>query len=244
METKYRKRIYGYYVQGRSKALAPATLDGLAPRVPYLRRLIREHFPTDRAAAILDVGCGHGALMHVARQAGYTNMRGVDVSPEQVAAARKLGIAGVEQGDMLDTLKAQADESRDLVVGFDVIEHFTRDEVLGLVDEVYRVLRSGGRWIIHTPNDESPFGVRMRYGDLTHELAFTHTSISQLLLSSGFSSVRSYEDTPIPHSVKGFVRWVLWKAIRSSLWFYVAVETGDVTDVHVFSQNFLTVAIK
>jgi predicted SAM-dependent methyltransferase len=81
-------------------------------------------------------------------------------------SAGVLGIDGVDQGDLLETLKAQPDASLDVVVAFDIIEHFMRDELLGFVDEVGRVLRSGGRWIIHTPNAESPFGGRMRYGDL------------------------------------------------------------------------------
>jgi len=93
---------------------------------------------------VLDLGCGHGALIYFARRAGYTNTRGVDGSPEQVAAARRLGIEGVEEGDLLATLASQADGSLDVVVAFDVIEHFTRDELLGFVDQVQRVLRPGG----------------------------------------------------------------------------------------------------
>ncbi|PIP43376.1 MAG: methyltransferase, partial [Deltaproteobacteria bacterium CG23_combo_of_CG06-09_8_20_14_all_60_8] len=59
---------------------------------------MRQHFPVDKGVAILDLGCGHGALIHVARELGYRNLRGVDGSPEQVAAARRLGIEGVEAG--------------------------------------------------------------------------------------------------------------------------------------------------
>ena len=131
-----------------------------------------------------------------------------------------------------------------MVVAFDVIEHFTRDELLGFVDQVQRVLRPGGRWIIHTPNGESPFCGRMRYWDLTHELAFTRTSIIQLLLSSGFSNVQCFEDAPIPHGLTSAGRWLLWKAIRSGLRLYLAAETGDTASSAIFSQNFLTVADK
>jgi 2-polyprenyl-3-methyl-5-hydroxy-6-metoxy-1,4-benzoquinol methylase len=206
--------------------------------------LFRKHFPADRSVEVLDLGCGHGALIHFARRAGYTNTRGVDGSPEQVAAARRLGIEGVEEGDLLATLAAQTDGSLDVVVAFDVIEHFTRDELLGFVDQVQRVLRPGGRWIIHTPNGESPFCGRMRYWDLTHELAFTRTSIIQLLLSSGFSNVQCFEDAPIPHGLTSAGRWLLWKAIRSGLRLYLAAETGDTASSAIFSQNFLTVADK
>ena len=72
----YRARIYGSYVEAACAELAPATLDGLAPRLPYLRRLVQRHFPRRADAAILDFGCGHGALIHVARELGYTNKIG------------------------------------------------------------------------------------------------------------------------------------------------------------------------
>jgi cyclopropane fatty-acyl-phospholipid synthase-like methyltransferase len=193
---------------------------------------------------ILDLGCGHGALIHVARQMGYKNVDGVDGSPEQVAAAQRLGIRGVEEGDLMQVLANLTDASQDCVIAFDVLEHFTRDELISFVDEVKRVLKPSGRWIIHTPNGESPFCGRIRFGDLTHELAFTRTSIAQLLYSSGFSDVRSYEDEPIIHGVISLFRSAIWKGIRGGLRLYLAAETGDTGRNAIFSQNFLTVAVK
>ena len=38
-----------------------------------------------------------------------------------------------------------------------------------------RALKPGGRWILHTANAESPFYGRVRYGDITHEQAFTQS---------------------------------------------------------------------
>jgi hypothetical protein len=40
-------------------------------------------------------------------------------------------------------------------------------------DETLKILRLGGRRIIRVPNGVSPFAGVIRYGDLTHELAFT-----------------------------------------------------------------------
>jgi SAM-dependent methyltransferase len=243
-ESTYRDRIYLHYVNSRSEVLAPASLDGLRPRLPYLKRLIRDHFPADREAAVIDLGCGHGALMYVARQLGYGNILGIDRSSEQVASARSLGIDGVREGDLVETISRLPPESNDVVVTFDVIEHFRKDELVWFVDQVFRVLRPGGRWIIHTPNAESPFGARMRYWDFTHEGAFTRVSIRQLLLSSGFARVECYEDSPIPHGVKSSIRFVLWKGLRAGLRLWLAVESGDTSRGAIFSQNLLAVAMK
>lgn len=244
MVTEYCTRIYKVYVHSRQQALAPEDIAGLKPRLPMLQKLVRKHFSPDFNASILDLGCGHGALIHVARQMGYRDIHGVDNSPEQVTAAQQLGIDGVLEGDVMEVLSKQPNGFLDCVVAFDLIEHFTKNELIGLVDEVCRVLKPGGRWIIHTPNAESPFGNRMLFWDFTHELAFTRTSISQILLSSGFSHVKCYEDQPIIHGLKSAVRWILWQGIRGLLRLYLAAETGDTSREAIFSQNLLCVAFK
>ena len=244
MVADYRTRIYNAYVNARQQALAPDSLAGLKPRLPMLQKLVTQHFPPDLNAAVLELGCGHGALIHVAQKMGYRNMKGVDGSPEQVAVARRLKIDGVMQGDALEVLSKQPDRYLDCIVAFDLIEHFTKSELIGLVDEACRVLRPGGRWIIHTPNAESPFGNRMLFWDFTHELAFTRTSLAQILLSSGFSNVSCFEDQPVAHGIKSAARWVLWKVFRNLLRMYVAVETGDSGRGAIFSQNLLCVAFK
>jgi SAM-dependent methyltransferase len=241
--TDYRARVYDRYSSARHEQLAPESFGQAKSGAPYLRRLIAQHFPADRSARVLDLGCGHGTLLHFAQLAGYTNLEGVDRSPEQVEAAHRLGLRNVREGDVMQELRDHPDDSLDVVIAFDLIEHFRRDELLELVDEVRRVLRPGGRWIIHTPNAESPFFGRIRYGDLTHEEAFTRTSIGQLLLSSGFADVKSYEDRPVVHGVKSAMRAAAWRVIRSALAIYLTAESGSAGGA-LFSQNFLTVATK
>ena len=240
----YREVFYQRYVQSRLTSPAPESIENLAPRSSYLDRLIRLHFPQDRSAAIVEVGCGHGALIYFARQLGYRNVTGFDRSPEQVAAARRLDIDGVREGDLFSALRAQANESVDVVVAFDVIEHLTKDELMEFTSESHRVLRCGGRCIVHTPNGGSPFFGIIRYGDLTHEQAFTRETISQLFLVYGFSSIKCYEDTPIPRRLRSAARWLVWKCIRGALRLYLAAETGAGGKDHIFTQNLLAVAIK
>ena len=240
----HRGRIYRRYVSATFTVLDPKTVDGLRPRAADLCKLIRQHFPPDRGASILDLGCGHGALIHFARASGYLNIQGVDCSPEQVAAARRLGLDGVREGDVLETLRALPDESVDCMVTYDVIEHFTKREVLGLIDEGRRVLRYGGRWIIHAPNGESPFCGRTLYSDFTHEIAFTRQSLPQLLLVSGFNTVECRSDILAVTGFKRFVRWVIWKSIIGMLRLWIAAETGDTARDAIFSQNLLAIAVK
>ncbi len=240
----YRARIYNRYVTAGVGVSAPDSLASLTGYLHYFRRLVRKHFPDDRNARILDLGCGYGIFIHALQEAGYGDVRGVDGSLEQVQAAIRLGISGVEHGELREALASEPSNTVDVVICFDVIEHFTKGELLGLVDSVHRILKPGGRWLLHVPNAESPFWGRIRYGDYTHEQAFTRESLRQLLLCSGFSRVSCFEDRPVVHGLKSAVRALLWGCIRALLLLYTAVETGAVDNKHLFSQNLLAVAFR
>jgi SAM-dependent methyltransferase len=239
----YRDRLYDRYVSTSGVELAPRNTAGFKPREATFRRLIRRHFPPDHDATILDLGCGHGTLVYFARLAGYRNATGVDTSAEQVEEARRLGVEGVVLGGVMETLRSLPDTSQDVVIAFDVIEHLRKDELLDLADEVLRTLKEGGRWIIHAPNAASPLFGMIRYGDYTHEQAFTSRSLTQVLLTTGFLRVECFEDEPIPHGLKSLVRFGLWKLIKFFLSVYLLAEMGTAGD-RIFTTGFLTVTYK
>lgn len=235
--------MYERYVSSGAFGRAPRSTDDLAPRMPIMRHLVRRFFPADRNAAVLDLGCGNGVLLLAARGEGYRNLQGVDGSAEQVAVAHQIGIPEVRQGDLFAELAAAQAASTDVVIAYDVIEHLTKQDLLRVAGEVRRVLKPDGRWIIHAPNAESPFFGRIRYGDFTHELAFTRLSLSAVLRAAGFAQVVCAEDAPVPHGLKSAVRFVLWKLLRLGLRFFIAVETGE-TAGGIYSQNLIAVAYK
>lgn len=241
---KYRNRIYSHYVEAWDESSVPNTVHELEGRGPTMRYVIDAFFPTDKTAVILDLGCGHGTMVHFAQLAGYSNTQGVDVSGQQVELAHKLGIANIRQGDLMGTLKAMPTSSLDAVIAFDVIEHFTKDELIDLVDAIQQVLKPNGCWIIHAPNANSPFVGAVRYGDFTHEQAFTPASLQQLLKASGFSRFIFSECGPRIHGLKSLVRVMLWSLVRSVFRLANAAETGDVGRGAVWTRNFFTVAYK
>jgi SAM-dependent methyltransferase len=242
-ENSYRSRVYARYVSASPALRENAAHDLLVMRGPYLRRLIRHHFPADRDAKILDFGCGPGTIINHARALGYRNIEGVDASREQVERAANLGIPGVRLGDIVETANELPPESVDAVITFDVIEHFGRDELFRFAEAVHRITKQGGRWIIHVPNAESLFGALGRYGDLTHELSFTRNSINQLLGPGGWR-VQCFEDTPPIHGAASLVRAILWRGVRIGLLFLRTIEDGHPDRGAIFSQNLLAVAYK
>jgi hypothetical protein len=150
----------------------------------------------------------------------------------------------VQEGDLLTALESKAENCCDVVVTFDVIEHLSKQELFECADEVQRILKKGGRWLIHVPNAESPMFGSIRYGDITHELAFTRHSLAQILAIAKFSQIECYEDAPHPHGLVSAVRWMLWKIIKFALLSWSAVETGYIDNKCIFTRNLYAIAIK
>jgi 2-polyprenyl-3-methyl-5-hydroxy-6-metoxy-1,4-benzoquinol methylase len=235
----YRRSVYDRYVESMEQGQFVED-EALPARGPYIRRLIRKHFPSDRDSRILDVGCGYGPIVHYAHEAGYRNARGVDRSASQVALAGRLGITGVVHGDLIDTLASTEANTLDVVVAWNVLEHLTKEETIKLLEGAVRVLVPAGRLIVHVPNASTPFFGSVRYGDFTHEQAFTPTSATQIFLASGFGSVECYEELPVVHSARSALRHLLWRGIRLALVAYDRIETG--VSLGIYTRDLVAVA--
>jgi SAM-dependent methyltransferase len=106
---------------------------------------------------VLDAGCGLGYGIEILRAAGAAEVFGVDLSAEAVEEAqRRIEDAGeVRQGDVRNL--EFDDQSFDLVVCFETIEHV--EEPQSALAEFRRVLRPGGVLLLSSPNaDAYPAG--------------------------------------------------------------------------------------
>lgn len=175
MTGRFRERLYGAYYSTTFARANPATDADYRMRARILRQALLPHLPASRDARLLDLACGNGYAVHMLREAGYTNVRGVDLSGEQVALARRRGLP-VEEGDAFRTLEGES-ASCDAILALDFIEHLDRDELLAFFDLARKALRPGGRLVVKTANANSPIATRLRWGDLTHEQLFTENSL-------------------------------------------------------------------
>lgn len=240
----YRSRIYSSYITAHSELAWHETVADLGRRGHELKNLIRKHFLPDKETSIIDLGCGHGAIMHFAREMGYKNINGVDRSQEQTDLATRLGIDSVVKADLMDWLEKSSEQTYDMVISFDIVEHFTKTEFVNFANQVNSILKPGGRWLIHTCNGDSPFFGSSSYGDFTHEITFSSRSIKQVLNAYGFSNIDTYEDAPVAHGIVSFVRLLLWRFVDIVYRLLWAIETGSLNPDAVFTKNFLIVAVK
>jgi SAM-dependent methyltransferase len=94
---------------------------------------------------ILEIGSGKGRMLRYLVDSGHDAV-GLDMNPHAIAEAdRDLTI---HEG--LATRLPFADDTFDLVVSFDLFEHVLESDVH--VNEVKRVLKDGGYYLLQTPN--------------------------------------------------------------------------------------------
>jgi len=247
-KTSWKTRLYEGYVSS-GQALGPDRHDTAAqpehvfrPRAHHIRSMIARYLPPDRSARIVDLACGAGAYLYYLRAAGYTNVSGVDVSPEQVELARRLGISGVRYRDLLAELRETDSGSVDAILMIDILEHLENNELFKVLDEVCRVLAHGGACVAHVPNAEGLYGMRVRYSDLTHERAFAPKSARQLFLTIGFNDVECFEERPVVHGLKSLARRILWTAGTMGPRLLLTAETAG--RGFILSQNMIVIARK
>ena len=242
VETDYRRRLYDHYLSTHFGSLHTPSLAMLE----WERRVWRDYFgpllPADKAARMADLGCGYGSFLYFLRKAGYRDAQGVDVSREQVEAARSLGVDNVFLGDCWEFLESRPDEF-DCLTAIDLLEHFSKEEVLALLQAIRRSLRPGGLLLLRVPNADGPFGAKILYSDFTHETAFTPTSIRQVLAATGFERIAVRAEGPRVHGFASAARWVAWKLISASLLLCLAAETGRIRG-HILTQNLIAAARK
>ena len=204
----------------------------------YFGRLL----PQDREARIVEVGCGFGPFLHFLRGEGYQNVEGFDVSPQQVEAAGRLGIAGVTRGELSSYLASRGG-LYDCVVAIDVVDHIPKDEVLDALRLVHESLKPGGRFLMQAVNGAAPFPGRLRYGDFTHEFAFTPNSVRQVLRAAGFKEIEVRGAPPYVHGIPSLLRRLIGCFAGVVMWAYMVAETGMLRG-HIFSQNLIVAAEK
>lgn len=124
-----------------------------AARLKFVRQIV-ESMRAEQSN-VADLGCGSGVILSeiLTLKRGWIG-HGLDISQESIKYARKLAAhkgvqerASFQAGDIVNL--PYADESLDLVVASEIIEHMP--EPLKVIGEIRRTLRAGGRLILTMP---------------------------------------------------------------------------------------------
>lgn len=232
----FRSRFYERYVSTSAGPVGEHTTDGLQAYWAWSRlKILPLLGDVDMAHPILELGCGAGNFLALLKHEGYARVSGIDISGEMVARAKARGL-DVTQGDALELLSTKT-ERYGAVLAFDLIEHFTKDELLELLPAIRERLLPGGVFVVQTPNGQGLFPRQVIFGDLTHVTVFTPESLEQLLRFSGFEDIDVREAGPAPKSLRGVVRLALWNGIKLGAKAARYVETGK--EQAIWTENML-----
>lgn len=241
-KNSYRQEIYTHYL---GENVEPqAFVQSLNQRQIYrqFQGWWGDVLPKNKHLPILDVGCGYGGFLAFLQTQGYTDLSGVDSSPQQVEIAQLLGLKNVIVGDVFEALHRHQNYYT-CISAFNVLEHLDKEMILPFLRAAKSALRDDGCLLLELPNSNSLFGARTRYWDFTHELSFTPTSLIQILHVVGFTNIQLRERCPVVHGVKSYIRFVIWQLIRQGLSFYLMVEQGS-SGHKIFSQDMHAIVYK
>jgi 2-polyprenyl-3-methyl-5-hydroxy-6-metoxy-1,4-benzoquinol methylase len=233
------KRV-GNEVPDWTRALANPS--AYACRQPWL--------PANKNARILDFGCGWGKQLMSLWCAGFHDLEGVELVPEQARVTME-GVNGKFPVYCMDGRQfvRSRPATYDLVILNDVIEHVPVSESVPLLQGICDALVPGGRIVVRTPNMSSLLAGYSRYMDLTHVTGFTEISIVQVLEQAGFVDhqfVREYFGWP-PRTRRPWVavRRLNFRGLFNE-WLHRILYTarGQCPAATIFSMNLVVYADK
>lgn len=235
LDGDYRSRLYGNYVSAfKGHRAADTELPGFKRQFHIYDHLLRPVLAGRVPESALEIGCGPGGFLYWARERGWPAINGVDLSAEQIAVAQELGL-NAENVSFQQHLAGKS-EVYDLIVGMDLIEHLTRDEVFRFLDMCAVALRPGGKLFLTTPNGAGIRPGPVAHGDLTHETIFTPQTIRTVLQLTGYQDIKIREIAPLPTSLASRMRGLLWRVMRSYSLLLDMVEKGTTACEGVYSR--------
>jgi 2-polyprenyl-3-methyl-5-hydroxy-6-metoxy-1,4-benzoquinol methylase len=183
---------YEHYLTGQLQPISGEERVKRNARFAWLSH--RKHFPSDTSAVILEVGPGFGAMLDLlCNQQNYTNVYGVDISPEVVDACNQVCPGSTELADDTTEFLSRHPQAYDLILMLHVLEHIPQPEILPLLQAVRQALKPGGKLVVEVPNMANPLTAPYhRHHDFTHQVGFTDQSLAFVLRTAGFSSVQIY----------------------------------------------------
>jgi SAM-dependent methyltransferase len=153
------------------------------------------------ASDVLDVGCGRGEFLDLLATYGIKG-RGIDINHAMVERCRARGLE-VAEGDGVQFLQAQPDETFGGMLAIQVVEHLQPDQLVRLLELAYHKLRPGSRIALETINPACWYAFFASYiRDITHVRPIHPDTLRYLLVASGFQRVEIKYREPYPERNK------------------------------------------
>jgi SAM-dependent methyltransferase len=180
-----------------SEAEQAALYDLLSP--PRERDDFRYYLPMIMAApSVLDIGCGTGALLHMAREAGHTGrLVGLDPAEGMIAQARRRSDIDWALGD-LGSVRFEREFDLAVMTGHAFQVLLTDEEVRQALASVRSALTDGGRFSFETRN---PAVRAWERWTPEHGKSFTDAAGAQVRWETDVESVAGERGQEVDHGI-------------------------------------------
>jgi SAM-dependent methyltransferase len=152
-----------------------------------------EYFKKAGSGTILDIGCGRGEFLELMKDNGIT-AKGIDVYPPFIHFCSQKGF-NVEKTDALMYLKGLPNSSVGGIFMAHVAEHLAADYLRALIFTAYEKLRTGGYFIVETPNPACVIALTKFNIDFDHIKPVHYLSLEYLFSKANFRCIKQY-NTP------------------------------------------------
>jgi cyclopropane fatty-acyl-phospholipid synthase-like methyltransferase len=135
---------------------------------------------------VLEIGFGEGRFLAWSKAQG-AEVSGLEINPDMLEAAARHGYSA-RNASLADL--ARETTRYDLIVAFDVIEHWDTDELIANFGHISALLVADGVFLARFPNGHSPFGRIYQHGDFTHKSVISAFKIDYLAGLAGLEVAR------------------------------------------------------
>ena len=246
MSEEYRDRLFSSY---NATHVAHLDVDQAAKQNWFVAYTRENYLPLievlERSSAeVLELACNKGFLLQALSNLGFKRLRGIDLSPDDVAQAQKIAPqATIICGEAFEYLNQNA-EQFDLIILKALLEHLPKNQVIPLLEAIKYSLRPGGIVLIDVPNMDWLAANHERYMDFTHEVGFTRESLAQVMRNVfNEVSIRSSAEPPEP-GLKGFVIRTMRPIVRMCVWIFLRIIGEGASDVWWHSRSIIAVGRK
>lgn len=208
---KYRDIWNLKYSENQQNQISPPTQEEIARYIKVYSYYLRNWLPKNKEQLILEVACGSGNFMSLLKFKGYSQIQGIDNSPQQIKFSKQQGFEAI-QTNALEFLN-NTSLTYQTIIALDFIEHLTKDEAMQYLESAFQRIEPGGRIILQTPNGESPWVGSVFHGDLTHEVCYTPHLLEKMLRHAGFENIKSRPCGPPPVDFISSARKIIWEGM-------------------------------
>lgn len=163
----------------------------------WFKRLALRWLEEKGKGRLLDVGCGPGTFLLVARQRGW-EVAGTEPAAEPAQLARTFDLEIFNC--MVEDYARQSPKPFHAITSFEVIEHVTHP--LSMLRVMSSLLRSGGHMLITVPNLDDPYCLKQKIPSAmppVHINFFNRRSLGESMRMAGLE-VLKFTSLPIPSS--------------------------------------------